>query len=104
MAKPEWGSKRTCPSCGGRFYDLLRDPIVCPYCEAELLAPAHQRVRRSRPAAGRTQPVPAAPGASENLDIEEPLADDVATEVDLDEESEEAIDADSGGSDVSDVI
>ncbi|HVG81046.1 MAG TPA: FYDLN acid domain-containing protein, partial [Methylomirabilota bacterium] len=26
MAKPEWGTKRICHSCGTRFYDLLRDP------------------------------------------------------------------------------
>ena len=29
------GSKRTCqnPECGSRFYDLNRDPIVCPICQ-----------------------------------------------------------------------
>ena len=32
MAKAEWGLKRICLSCGGKFYDLLRDPIICPYC------------------------------------------------------------------------
>ena len=28
------GTKRTCQSdeCGSRFYDLNRDPIVCPIC------------------------------------------------------------------------
>ncbi|MCX7932423.1 MAG: FYDLN acid domain-containing protein, partial [Rhodovarius sp.] len=30
MAKPELGSKRTCVSCGARFYDLMRNPAVCP--------------------------------------------------------------------------
>ena len=36
------GTKRTCqnPECGSRFYDLNRDLIVCPICEAEYrLAP-----------------------------------------------------------------
>ena len=33
MAKPEWGTKHECQSCGARFYDLKRDPIVCPKCE-----------------------------------------------------------------------
>ncbi len=30
------GTKRTCqnPECGARFYDLNRDPIVCPICES----------------------------------------------------------------------
>ncbi len=34
MAKPEWGTKRICQSCSAPFYDLRRDPIVCPKCEA----------------------------------------------------------------------
>lgn len=28
------GVKRTCEACGARFYDLNRDPIICPMCEA----------------------------------------------------------------------
>lgn len=29
------GTKRTCqnPECEARFYDLARDPILCPHCE-----------------------------------------------------------------------
>lgn len=32
VSKPEWGEKRECPECGARFYDLKRDPIICPKC------------------------------------------------------------------------
>lgn len=32
MAKPELGLKRQCLHCGTRFYDLNRDPILCPKC------------------------------------------------------------------------
>jgi uncharacterized protein (TIGR02300 family) len=32
VAKPEWGTKRTCGKCGARFYDLNRDRAVCPQC------------------------------------------------------------------------
>lgn len=33
MAKPEWGTKRTCPNCGTRFYDLGKeDPVSCIEC------------------------------------------------------------------------
>ncbi len=38
MARPEWGTKRVCGSCGTRFYDLDREPVVCPKCETELPA------------------------------------------------------------------
>jgi uncharacterized protein (TIGR02300 family) len=33
MAKAEWGTKRTCPKCGTRFYDLGKeDPVTCLNC------------------------------------------------------------------------
>jgi uncharacterized protein (TIGR02300 family) len=33
MAKPEWGTKRSCPKCGERFYDLGKeDPVTCIEC------------------------------------------------------------------------
>jgi uncharacterized protein (TIGR02300 family) len=31
VAKPDLGTKRTCPVTGKKFYDLNRDPIVSPY-------------------------------------------------------------------------
>jgi uncharacterized protein (TIGR02300 family) len=31
----ERGNKRTCPSCEARFYDLKRDPVACPMCQAQ---------------------------------------------------------------------
>ena len=31
MARPELGTKRTCPETGRKFYDLNRDPVVSPY-------------------------------------------------------------------------
>ena len=32
MAKPDLGMKRQCQSCGAKFFDMARDPIVCPKC------------------------------------------------------------------------
>ena len=33
MVKPEWGTKRACPKCGTRFYDLAKDdPVTCIAC------------------------------------------------------------------------
>lgn len=32
MAKPELGIKRQCQSCAAKFFDLNKDPIVCPKC------------------------------------------------------------------------
>ena len=36
MIKAKWGTKRTCPKCGTRFYDLGKEkPVVCIECENE---------------------------------------------------------------------
>ena len=33
MVKPEWGTKRSCPKCATRFYDLTKDePVTCISC------------------------------------------------------------------------
>jgi uncharacterized protein (TIGR02300 family) len=33
MVKAEWGTKRTCPKCSTRFYDLGTDePVTCISC------------------------------------------------------------------------
>src|SRR5712672_2443749 len=50
VAKPELGTKRLCTNCGAKFYDLSKDPIVCPKCHSvvEIAAPSS----RSRPDPG----------------------------------------------------
>ena len=35
MAKAKLGTKRSCTSCGLRYYDLNKNPITCPSCNAE---------------------------------------------------------------------
>lgn len=36
MVKPEWGTKRSCPKCGERFYDMGKDdPVTCIECAEE---------------------------------------------------------------------
>jgi len=34
LAKPELGEKRRCLSCESKFYDLNKEPPVCPKCSA----------------------------------------------------------------------
>ena len=45
MAKPELGNKRICVSCATRFYDLGKQPAVCPKCATEQ-PPEQPRLRR----------------------------------------------------------
>ena len=35
MAKLEWGKIRTCQSCGTKYYDFNKTPIICPSCGVE---------------------------------------------------------------------
>src|ERR1700750_1732194 len=38
MVKPEWGTKRTCPKCSTRFYDLGKDdPVHCIECGTDFV-------------------------------------------------------------------
>jgi uncharacterized protein (TIGR02300 family) len=47
VAKAELGTKRLCANCGAKFYDLSKDPIVCPKCHTvlQLAAVAPSRAR-----------------------------------------------------------
>jgi uncharacterized protein (TIGR02300 family) len=38
VVKAELGTKRSCPSCATRFYDLMKSPITCPKCGATFMA------------------------------------------------------------------
>ena len=64
MVKPELGTKRSCPSCQTRFYDLGKDPIVCPNCEATFVAEqllpskADHTASKPRVVAAPVEPIP----------------------------------------------
>ncbi len=49
MAKPEWGKKRTCQSCGAPFYDLKKKNIECPKCGAAFDPNPPAKPKRSMP-------------------------------------------------------
>jgi hypothetical protein len=49
------GTKRACQACEVRFYDLARDPIVCPSCGAHYIPAAQPIVAaRAAPFSGKT--------------------------------------------------
>ena len=83
MAKPEWGTKRICPSCGTRYYDLTRDPVVCPKCSTPFDPEAFLKARRARPAAPVEKELE--PVGAEEIDA------DVETEAEPAEEEEEGV-------------
>jgi len=118
--KADRGTKRTCqnPECGSRFYDLNRDPIVCPICGTEyafsaapaalaaaapLAADRKQRSGAKKPAysveGAKPPDAPEAEGDEALAEVDED-AEPAATEDDetfLEEEEED-------GSDMSNII
>ena len=94
MAKPEWGTKRQCQSCGAKYYDFGRSPIVCPACGTTFDPEAILKARRPRPGAApkkeRVVPIPpeAAPEAAED-EVEEAVVEEAEAEVVEGEEAAE---------------
>ena len=90
MVNAELGTKRTCPSCASRFYDLLKNPIVCPKCGVSFIAAAILPSKGDYPGAA---PAPM-PKAREKVEVEETENADVELisleDVDLGEDAEPA--------------
>ncbi len=102
MAKPEWGTKRICQSCGAPFYDLKRDPIVCPKCDATFDPEAVLKSRRARGSDEEPVEKPKKKEAdASKIELETDDGDEVADDED-DEVLEDA--SDLGDDDMSDVI
>lgn len=94
MPKPEWGVKRICQSCNTRFYDLTRDPILCPSCGATFDVVALAKPKRMKPEkAAKPVVEPEAETEDEEVIDDDDLAEDededdtvVAADDDEDEE------------------
>ena len=89
MAKPELGTKRVCVACGARFYDLTKQPAVCPKCGTE--QPAEQpRPRRTggNVAEDRRRPKPAPVPGLEDAEVEIEPAEEEAEEDVLEDASD----------------
>ncbi|MBF0373311.1 MAG: TIGR02300 family protein [Alphaproteobacteria bacterium] len=72
MAKPEWGVKRTCLTCGARFYDMKKSPIICPKCGGTVEPEVPFKARRSpAPEKAVAAPVKVVPVEAEEIDVAE---------------------------------
>ena len=125
MAKPELGIKRLCASCGAKFYDLSKTPIVCPKCSTvyEVTLPRAKSDPRGAAAAAAVAPVtePEAaetetvsleeadaevaghgkaevPESVDDIEVDEPIEDDD------DDDSTFIADEEEGDDDVADII
>ncbi|WBH16311.1 TIGR02300 family protein [Sphingomonas radiodurans] len=93
MIKPEWGTKRTCPKCATRFYDLQKDdPISCIECNYAWLP---EPILKSK------QPMPFEAAKAEKATPDRDLAGDDENDLVADEDEEPSADdeVDLGGDD-----
>src|SRR5437773_7276915 len=95
MVKPEWGTKRTCPKCSTRFYDLgAEDPVHCISCGNEWIP---EPVLKSK------QPMafePAAPAPKEPAEDADLAAEELTVDEDAEISPDEEVDIDTGDDDL----
>ena len=93
MVKPEWGTKRTCPKCSTRFYDLgNEDPVHCIECGNDWVP---EPVLKSK------QPMPfEASEAKEKSSDKDLEAEDLAIDEDEEPSADEEVDLQTGDDDL----
>jgi uncharacterized protein (TIGR02300 family) len=95
VAKPELGTKRQCQNCGAKFFDLNKDPIVCPKCGTVFQGAPRARVAAK---AEEEDTEVATPAGVEVVSLdeveasEEKAAEPVVDDIDVEEDDAEAPD------------
>jgi uncharacterized protein (TIGR02300 family) len=94
LAKPELGTKRQCQNCGAKFFDLNKDPIVCPKCGTVFQGAAWVRAA-AKPKEEEAE-LAAAPAGVDTVSLDEvdageekvaePAVDDIDVEEDADDD------------------
>ena len=96
MAKPDLGNKHQCQNCGAKFFDLNKDPIVCPKCGTVFQgAPRARAAAKAEEEEDTEVATPAGVDvvsldeveASEEKAAAEPVGDDIEVEEDADDEA-----------------
>jgi len=95
MVKPEWGTKRTCPKCSTRFYDLgSEDPVHCISCGNDWVP--EPVLKSKQPLAFEV----ARPTTKEPAQDDELAAEDLAVDEDAEISADEEVDLDTGDDDI----
>jgi uncharacterized protein (TIGR02300 family) len=95
MVKPEWGTKRTCPKCSTRFYDLGTDnPVHCISCGNDFVP--EPVLKSKQPMAFEAAPV-AAKEPAEDADL---AAEELTVDEDAEISADEEVDIDTGDDDL----
>ena len=84
MAKAGWGCKLTCHKCGVKYYDMRKETVRCPECDAEYKAEKIKPRRGTRTETPKPTPEKPTKSDSEGELIGVDLDDDI-----LDSENDE---------------
>ncbi len=105
MAKPEWGSKRTCPECSTRFYDLGKhQPVTCISC-AHTWVPESLLKSKQQHVAVAPKPKPVEKTVGDEVEAEDKDADsklhvkDADSKIDVDDKADDKLVPDSNKED-----
>lgn len=117
MSKPELGTKRDCPSCGAKFYDLSKNPVVCPKCKHEYVPDVGPKAKRAKPVEKPKEKAPkrVVMDDEDNVSLDAMRDDELAADddididdvdVDVDDDADDAFlpDDEDGDDDVSDIV
>jgi len=72
VTKPELGTKRECPECAVKYYDLGRSPCVCPKCSTSFeldVAPPSRAVRAVKAEKPKAAEKPEAAPPDEKVEV-----------------------------------
>ena len=95
MVKPEWGTKRTCPKCSTRFYDLGKeDPVHCIECGNDFVPDPVLKSKQPLTFEAAT-PAPKEPAQDDEL-----AADDLVPDEDEEASPDEEVDLNTGDEDL----
>jgi uncharacterized protein (TIGR02300 family) len=100
VIKAEWGTKRQCPKCATRFYDLTKDdPVTCIECGHSWVPEPILKSKQSLPFEAAK-----ADGADAKAEPALETDDDLDIDADSDEPSDDATVDIGGDDDLSEVV
>ncbi|MBO6504873.1 MAG: TIGR02300 family protein [Kordiimonadaceae bacterium] len=93
MAKQEWGTKRTCPKCGERFYDLGKDdPVTCIACGEEWVPEPILKTKQPIVVEKKEEKAEEETSNDDDIDLDDEDLDNVSLDDDDDEEVSSMVD------------
>lgn len=69
MANADLGHKKRCASCGIKFYDMNKKPIICPKCNTQFDPESLLKSKRGRLASKQIKDKPVVPADEADSDI-----------------------------------